>query len=79
VFEAVHGTAPDIAGQDKANPLAVLLSGLLMLQHMGERRCSDRVEQAIHDVLTAGKHLTADLGGTAGTTEFTDAIIDALR
>jgi len=79
VFEAVHGTAPDIAGQDKANPLAVLLSGLLMLQHMGERRCSDRIEQAIHDVLTAGKHLTADLGGTAGTTEFTDAIIDALR
>ncbi len=79
VFEAVHGTAPDIAGKGIANPLAVLLSGVLMLQHMGERKVADRVEGAIADVLTAGRHLTGDLGGTANTEQFTDAVIDALR
>ena len=78
VFEAVHGTAPDIAGQGVANPLAVLLSGLLMMEYMGERRVADRVRQAMYDVLSEGRHVTRDLGGSAGTDEFTNAIIDKL-
>jgi isocitrate dehydrogenase (NAD+) len=78
VFEAVHGTAPDIAGKGIANPLAVLQSALLMLDYVGERSISDRIRRAIHDVLSAGTHLTGDLGGSADTAGFTDAIIDAL-
>jgi isocitrate dehydrogenase (NAD+) len=78
VFEAVHGTAPDIAGQGIANPLAVLLSGLLMLEWMGERGTSDRIRRAVFDVLEKGAVRTGDLGGSATTVEFTDAIIDAL-
>lgn len=78
VFEAVHGTAPDIAGQGVANPLAVLLSGCLMMEYMGEHQVARRVRDAIHEVLEAGRHVTRDLGGTAGTAEFTQAIIDAL-
>jgi isocitrate dehydrogenase (NAD+) len=78
VFEAVHGTAPDIAGQGVANPLAVLLSGLLMLQHIGERKVAQRIERAVNDVLSEGRYLTRDLGGTAGTETFTNAIIDKL-
>lgn len=78
VFEAVHGTAPDIAGKGIANPLAVLLSGLLMMDYMGERKIADTVRQAVWDVLTEGKHLTGDLGGNANTATFTDAIIDKL-
>ena len=72
-----HGVFID-QGQGVANPLAVLLSAQLMLQHMGERAVSDKIERAIFDVLTEGKHVTRDLGGTAGTAEFTDAIIDKL-
>jgi isocitrate dehydrogenase (NAD+) len=78
VFEAVHGTAPDIAGQGVANPLAVLLSGVLMMRHMGEHKVADKVERAIHDVLSEGRTVTRDLGGTAGTADFTAAIIDKL-
>ncbi len=78
VFEAVHGTAPDIAGKGIANPLAVLLSGLLMMRHMGEHSVADRVQRAVEDVLSEGHHLTGDLGGTANTATFTDAIIDKL-
>lgn len=78
VFEAVHGTAPDIAGQGVANPLAVLLSGLLMMEYMGEREVADRIRQAVWDVLTEGKYVTRDLGGKANTEEFTNAIIDKL-
>jgi isocitrate dehydrogenase (NAD+) len=78
VFEAVHGTAPDIAGQGVANPLAVLLSGLLMLEHIGERAVARRVERAVYDVLGEGRYLTRDLGGTAGTETFTQAILDKL-
>jgi len=78
VFEAVHGTAPDIAGQGVANPLAVLLSACLMLEYMGEHAIARRVRGAIEGVLTEGRHLTRDLGGTAGTAEFTQAIIDQL-
>jgi len=78
VFEAVHGTAPDIAGKGVANPLAVLLSGLLLLQHIGERKVADRVRGAVWRVLSEGKSLTRDLGGTCNTAEFTQVIIDAL-
>jgi len=78
VFEAVHGTAPDIAGKGLANPLAVLLSGLMLLEHVGEWKIASRIERAVWDVLEAGKHITGDLGGKAGTAEFTDAIIDSL-
>jgi isocitrate dehydrogenase (NAD+) len=78
VFEAVHGTAPDIAGKGVANPLAVLLSGVLMLDYVGERKVAERVRRAIFDVLEKGAVRTRDLGGTADTAMFTDAIIDAL-
>ncbi len=78
VFEAVHGTAPDIAGQGIANPLAVLLSALLMLDYMGERRVADRIRRAVWDVLAKGHVRTGDLGGKATTHEFTEALIDAL-
>ena len=78
VFEAVHGTAPGIAGKGLANPLAVLNSALLLLQYVGEHKIADRIERAIFDVLDQGKVRTGDLGGTANTDQFTDAIIDAL-
>ncbi len=78
VFEAVHGTAPDIAGKGVANPLAVLLSGVLMMEYMGEHRVAARVRDAIHEVLEDGSTLTGDLGGTANTAEFTEAIIERL-
>ena len=78
VFEAVHGTAPDIAGKGLANPLAVLGSALLMLEYVGEHKVKSRIERAVWDVLEEGKHLTGDLGGSANTAGFTDAIIDKL-
>ncbi|MCB9765036.1 MAG: NAD-dependent isocitrate dehydrogenase [Alphaproteobacteria bacterium] len=78
VFEAVHGTAPDIAGKGVANPLAVLMSGVMMLEHIGERRIADRINGAIWAVLEERKHLTRDLGGKADTAEFTAALIDKL-
>jgi isocitrate dehydrogenase (NAD+) len=74
VFEAVHGSAPDIADQNLANPIALLLSGLLMLDHIGEIRPAERIRAALTRVLSAGQVRTRDLGGTATTTEFTDAI-----
>ena len=78
VFEAVHGTAPDIAGQNKANPIALLLSAVLMLEHIGEREAGQHIRAAVHDVLAAGEVRTGDLGGTASTTELTDALMAAL-
>ena len=74
VFEAVHGSAPDIAGQGLANPTALLLSGLMMLRHIGEGAAADRVLAALMRVLEAGTTLTRDLNGTASTSAFTDAI-----
>ena len=74
VFEAVHGSAPDIADKNLANPTALLLSGLMMLEHIGERAAADRIRGALTRVLTAGVVRTHDLGGPASTTEFTDAI-----
>jgi isocitrate dehydrogenase (NAD+) len=74
VFEAVHGSAPDIAGQDLANPTALLLSALMMLRHIDEGPAADRVQAALLRVLAAGTTLTRDLKGTATTTAFTDAV-----
>ena len=79
VFEAVHGSAPDIAGKDVANPLAVLMSGVMMLHHLHEDATADRIRDAYNAVLAEGKTLTRDLGGTAGTKEFTDAVIAKLK
>jgi isocitrate dehydrogenase (NAD+) len=75
VFEAVHGSAPDIAGQNVANPTALLLSALMMLRHIGERSPADVIFGAVTRVLAAGTTITRDLGGTASTTEFTDAVV----
>jgi isocitrate dehydrogenase (NAD+) len=79
VFEAVHGSAPDIADQNLANPTALLLSALLMLDHIGERQRADRIRGALGQVLQAGAVRTRDLGGTASTTEFTDAVCRELE
>lgn len=79
VFEAVHGTAPDIAGKGVANPLAVLLSAVLMVEYMGEHAIGRVLRDAIDTVLAAGRHVTRDLGGTANTAEFTHAIIDEIQ
>ncbi len=74
IFEAVHGSAPDIAGKNLANPMALVLSSAMMLDHLGEHAAADRVRGAVHAVLREGKKLTHDLGGTAGTTELAEAI-----
>jgi isocitrate dehydrogenase (NAD+) len=78
VFEAVHGSAPDIAGKNLANPTALVLAAVLMLEHMDEQRAADRIVQALEGVLAAGQVRTRDLGGTASTSEFADAICRAL-
>jgi isocitrate dehydrogenase (NAD+) len=78
VFEAVHGTAPDIAGKGLANPTALMQSAVLMLAHIGERDASARLQNAIHQVYAEGKNLTGDVGGKASTTQFTDAVIAKL-
>jgi isocitrate dehydrogenase (NAD+) len=78
IFEAVHGSAPDIAGRNIANPTALLRSGILMLRHLGETAAADRVKQAVYRVYREKRHLTRDVGGTASTTEFADAVIGAL-
>ncbi len=74
VFEAVHGSAPDIADKNLANPTALLLSGLMMLEHIGEREKAAHIRAALGRVLAAGKVRTRDMGGTASTTEYTEAI-----
>jgi isocitrate dehydrogenase (NAD+) len=78
IFEAVHGTAPDIAGKGLANPTALLMSSVLMLNHLGEESAAERIEKALIKVYKDGKHVTKDVGGKAGTQEFTDAVIAAL-
>ena len=75
---AVHGTAPDIAGQDKANPTALLQSAVLMLHHLGEAATAEKVQAALEKVYAEGKTLTRDVGGTSGTRAFADAVIAAL-
>ena len=78
IFEAVHGTAPDIAGKGLANPTALMQSAVLMLAHLGEREAAGRLEKAIREVYAAGERLTGDVGGKASTAEFTDAVIAEL-
>lgn len=78
VFEAVHGSAPDIAGQGIANPTAILMSGLMMLRHLGENEAAEHAEKAMFEVFAEGTHLTRDLGGNAGTADFASAIISKL-
>ena len=78
VFEPVHGSAPKYAGLNKANPTALILSGALMLRHLGHPAAADRVERALRDVIAEGTATTYDLGGSAGTREFADAIIERL-
>ena len=86
VFEAVHGTAPDIAGKGVANPLACIMSGVMMLNHLydttrdeGCKTAGDKIKNAYNTVLSEGKTLTRDLGGTAGTEQFTDAMLEKVR
>ena len=78
VFEPVHGSAPKYAGLNKANPTALILSGVLMLRHLGHLVAAERVEMALREVIAEGTHLTYDLGGTAGTSDFADAVIGRL-
>jgi isocitrate dehydrogenase (NAD+) len=78
VFEAVHGSAPDIAGQGIANPTALLQSGILMLRHLGEREAAQRLESAMLKVFEEGRVRTRDIGGQAKTMEFAEAIIAAM-
>ena len=86
VFEAVHGTAPDIAGKGLANPLACIMSGVMMLNHLSDtthdescKHAAAKIRDAYNTILTEGKHMTGDLGGKAGTQEFTDAMIDRVK
>ena len=78
IFEAVHGSAPDIAGKNIANPTAMLQSAVLMLRHLGEREAADRVHEALENVYRKKENLTRDVGGTASTTEFAEAVIAAM-
>jgi len=78
VFEPVHGSAPKYAGQNRANPTAMILSGVLMLRHLGHPEVAARVEEAVRDVIAEGRTVTYDLGGSAGTSQFADAIVDRL-
>jgi isocitrate dehydrogenase (NAD+) len=78
VFEAVHGSAPKYAGQNKANPTALILSGVMMLRHLGRPDAADRVESALREVVAEGRATTYDIGGSAGTSQFADAIIARL-
>ena len=78
IFEAVHGTAPDIAGKGLANPTALMQSAVLMLAHIGERDASARLQAAITKVYAGAAHLTGDVGGKASTAEFTGAVIAAM-
>ncbi|MDQ1590049.1 MAG: isocitrate dehydrogenase [Pyrinomonadaceae bacterium] len=79
VFEAVHGSAPDIAGQGIANPTALLQSGILMLRHLGERDAAQKIETAMLKVFTDGHVRTRDIGGHAGTMEFAEAIMEGMK
>ena len=79
VFEAVHGTAPELAGKNVANPIALILSAELMLRHIGEVAGADRLRRGVEGLLASGRSLTRDLGGTATTTEMTDALLRRLE
>jgi isocitrate dehydrogenase (NAD+) len=78
IFEAVHGSAPDIAGKDVANPTALLQSAVLMLRHLDEAAAADKVQKALETVYSERKTLTRDVGGTVGTSQFADAVLAAM-
>ena len=78
-FEAAHGSAPKYAGQDRVNPTALILSGALLLDHVGERTAADRIRASVERVIASGQATTYDLGGSAGTSAMTDAIIAGLQ
>ncbi|MDW7674225.1 MAG: isocitrate/isopropylmalate family dehydrogenase, partial [Bacillota bacterium] len=78
VFEPVHGSAPDIAGQGKANPLASILTGVMMLRYLGEHEAADNVQNAVKAVLKEGIVITPDLGGSATTEDMAQAVISKL-
>jgi isocitrate dehydrogenase (NAD+) len=79
LFEAVHGTAPDIAGKGIANPTALLMSAIMMLEHIGEDAAARSIRNALYQVYREGKTLTRDVGGTAATAEFTESVVRALE
>jgi isocitrate dehydrogenase (NAD+) len=78
VFEAVHGSAPDIAGRGVANPTALLLAGCMLLEHIGQREPAGRIRAALDRVVRGGEARTRDMGGSAGTRDFATALIAAL-
>lgn len=78
VFEAVHGSAPDIAGKNQANPTAILMASIMMLEHLGEMETAKKIDNAIKEVLKRGEVRTPDLGGKSSTDEFTDAVCELL-
>jgi len=79
MFEAVHGSAPDIADKDIANPMATILSAVMMLRYVGQPQAADRIDQALSQVLAEKRYVTRDLGGDAGTRRMTDAVVARLR
>jgi len=79
VFEAVHGSAPDIAGKGLANPTALMQSAVMMLTHLGEQEAAKKLQAGIHAVYAEGKTLTGDVGGKSSTTQFTDAVVAAIK
>ena len=79
VFEAVHGSAPDIAGQGKANPTALMMSSVMLLTHLGETDAAHKLQSSIEKVYADGNHLTGDVGGSASTEEFTEAVIKTIK
>ena len=78
IFEAVHGSAPDIAGKNLANPTSVILASIQMLEYLEMGETADRIRNAVADVIKTGDRTTRDLGGNHGTTDFTQAVIDRL-
>ncbi len=79
VFEAVHGSAPDIAGQGKANPTALMLSAVMLLTHIGETDAAAKLQHAVESVYREGRHLTGDVGGDVSTEDFTEAVLKAVK
>ena len=79
LMEAVHGTAPNLVGKNLANPTALLLSGVMMLKHLNLNEVANKIEDATLSTIAEGKYVTQDLGGNAGTSDFTKAIIGHLR
>lgn len=79
MFEPIHGSAPKHAGKNRANPLATILAGQMMLEHLGEQKAADLVEKAVVDVLKKGKVRTYDLGGKSGTSDVGDAVAAKMK